>query len=48
MHNDDLERTSEREEDRRDAVEAADDTGLVRQQELITDTELGLPVDADG
>jgi hypothetical protein len=35
----------DREEDRREAVNAADDTGLVQQQELIVETELGLPVD---
>jgi hypothetical protein len=33
------------EEDRREAVIAADDTGLVQQQEVIVETELGLPVD---
>jgi hypothetical protein len=48
MHNDDVERTGAREEERRESVEAADDTGLVRQQEQIVEAELGLPVDADG
>jgi hypothetical protein len=48
MHNDDVERTDEREEDRRTEVEAADDTGLVRQQELIVESELGLATDGDG
>jgi hypothetical protein len=35
---------SRREEDVREAVNAADDTGLVQQQELIVESELGLPV----
>jgi hypothetical protein len=38
---------SRHEEDVREAVNAADDTGLVQQQELIVETELGLPVGGD-
>ncbi len=38
-------RKHDSDKDRQEAVVAADDTGLVAQQELIVETELGLPVD---
>ena len=41
MHNEDIERPTERSDDVREAVVAADDTGLVRQQEVIAVAELG-------
>ncbi len=41
MHNEDIERPTDRGDDLRGAVEAADDTGLVRQQEVLTVAELG-------
>ncbi len=40
MHDKKHESPDERAEDRRAAVNAADDTGLVSQQELIFETEL--------
>jgi hypothetical protein len=45
MHSKEHKPDHDREEDRREAIVAADDTGLVQQQELIVETELGLPVD---
>jgi hypothetical protein len=48
MHKDDADDKTEREQDVRTEVEAADDTGLVRQQEIIVESELGLPVGDDG
>jgi hypothetical protein len=51
MHNDDpkgAEDAKERQEDLITQTEAADDTGMVRQQELIVDAELGLPVREHG
>jgi hypothetical protein len=46
MHTNDRDESpkSRREDDVREAVGAADDTGLVQQQELIVESELGLPV----
>jgi hypothetical protein len=41
MHKHDNERQDKRAEDRRSAVTAADDTGLVAQQELLVEAELG-------
>ena len=41
MHNENIEHPSDAEEDRREAVVAADDTGLVEQQEILTVAELG-------
>ncbi len=41
MHNEDIERPSDREDDLREAIVAADDTGLVSQQEILTVAELG-------
>ena len=41
MHNDDIERADERDDNPHDAVIAADDTGLVSQQEILTVAELG-------
>ncbi len=41
MHNDDIERPDEADDDPHDAVIAADDTGLVEQQETLTVAELG-------
>jgi hypothetical protein len=35
MHNENIERGDDREDDRRNAVNAADDTGMVAQQEQI-------------
>jgi hypothetical protein len=40
MHDDNKKRSEGPEEDRREAVEAADDTGMVRQHELLTEMEL--------
>ncbi|MDQ2857290.1 MAG: hypothetical protein M3R53_01390 [Candidatus Eremiobacteraeota bacterium] len=40
MHNEDIERVDDREESTRAAVTAADDTGLVAQQEILVHTEL--------
>jgi hypothetical protein len=47
MHNDDIERLTpetEREDDAREAVTAADDTGMVTQQVTLVDASIG---DAD-
>ncbi|MBD5633577.1 MAG: hypothetical protein IAI49_03760 [Candidatus Eremiobacteraeota bacterium] len=42
MHNEDIERPSEHDDDgRRESVIAADDTGLVQQQETLHEIELG-------
>ncbi len=41
MHNEDIERGPDDAGDLRTSVEAADDTGLVRQQELLSVAELG-------
>jgi len=44
MHNDDIERVTpetEREDDTREAVTAADDTGLVTQQVTFVETSIG-------
>ncbi len=41
MHNEDIERPTDRGDDLREAVTAADDTGLVSQQEILTVAELG-------
>jgi hypothetical protein len=41
MHNDDIERADERDDDKRVAVNAADDTGMVAQHELLVEAELG-------
>jgi hypothetical protein len=41
MHNEDIERPVDRDDDLREAVTAADDTGLVRQQEVLVVAELG-------
>jgi hypothetical protein len=48
MHNDDADKKNEHEKDVRTEIEAADDTGLVRQQEIIVESGLGLPVGDDG
>jgi len=48
MHDDDERSRTEHEEDRRSEVEAADDTGLVRQQHVIADTQLEPEDDDDG
>ena len=42
MHNDDIERADDRddEETQHDAVVAADDTGMVQQQELLHEVEV--------
>ena len=41
MHNEDTERTAERDEDTgHDGVIAADDTGMVQQQELLHEVEI--------
>ena len=41
MHNDDIERADERDDDtQHDAVIAADDTGLIQQQELLHEVEI--------
>jgi hypothetical protein len=45
MHDKERKSDHDHDEERRQAVVAADDTGLVQQQELIVETELGLPVD---
>ncbi len=41
MHNEDIEHVDDREESTRAAVNAADDTGLVAQQEILVHSELG-------
>jgi hypothetical protein len=41
MHNEDIERPTDHGDDLREAVIAADDTGLVSQQEILTVAELG-------
>ena len=41
MHNEDIERPTDRGDDLREAIVAADDTGLVSQQEILTVAELG-------
>ncbi len=44
MHNDDIERLTpetEREDDAREAVTAADDTGMVTQQVTLVDASIG-------
>ena len=44
MHNDDIERVSpetEREDDAREAVTAADDTGMITQQVTLVDASIG-------
>ncbi len=44
MHNDDIERVTpetEREDDNREAVTAADDTGMVTQQVTLVETSIG-------
>jgi hypothetical protein len=41
MHNEDIERPDYASDDRRVAVTAADDTGMVAQQELLVEAELG-------
>jgi hypothetical protein len=40
MHNEDIERPTDRGDDLREAIVAADDTGLVSQQEILTVAEL--------
>ncbi len=49
MHNDDIERPDAGDDDPHDGVVAADDTGMISQQQLLTDVELGegLPDDAE-
>lgn len=48
MHNEDIERPTDRGEDLREAIVAADDTGLVSQQGVITVAELGDAPTGDG
>jgi hypothetical protein len=48
MHTNQRDPDHDRDEDLREEVTAADDTGLVRQQELIVESErLGFPVEDD-
>ncbi len=49
MHNEDIERPVAGDDDAHDAVVAADDTGMISQQEILTQSELGegLPDDAE-
>jgi hypothetical protein len=46
MHDDKQKTGDDPVEDLRDEVEAADDTGMIRQQQEIVEAELGLPPDA--